>query len=117
MLLALDAQVHLRHCDVANHTTDNQASYTDEVLPLSEFFLDYKKTKLRAGSYVVAVHIPLMQANQHLYIYKISKRYEDDISACLLAAKVDVAADNMTIENARLGLGGMAAIPLLAEKN
>ncbi|MDN6307891.1 xanthine dehydrogenase small subunit [Psychrobacter sp.] len=116
VLLALDAQVHLRHCDVANHTTDNQASYTDEVLPLSEFFLDYKKTKLRAGSYVVAVHIPLMQANQHLYIYKISKRYEDDISACLLAAKVDVAADNMTIENARLGLGGMAAIPLLAEK-
>ncbi|MGO1781481.1 MAG: xanthine dehydrogenase small subunit, partial [Moraxellaceae bacterium] len=62
------------------------------------------------------VHIPLMQANQHLYIYKISKRYEDDISACLLAAKVDVAADNMTIENAKFGLGGMAAIPLLAEK-
>lgn len=113
ILLALDAHVHLHHC--ANEGgSDNQASYTDETLPLSEFFLDYKKTKLRPGSYVVAIHIPLMQDNQHLYIHKISKRYEDDISACLLAAKINLSADGMTIEHANLGLGGMAAIPLLA---
>lgn len=47
-------------------------------------------------------------------IYKISKRYEDDISACLLAAKIALSADGMTINDAKLGLGGMAAVPLLA---
>jgi xanthine dehydrogenase small subunit len=57
-----------------------------------------------------------MQDNQHLFIHKISKRYEDDISACLLAARIDVSADGTSIENAKLGLGGMAAIPLLATK-
>ncbi len=112
ILLALDAQVHLRHCDVVN----NDKPYIDETIPLSEFFLDYKKTKLRAGSYVVAIHIPLMQDHQHLYIHKISKRYEDDISACLIAARIDLSADGMTIEDAKIGLGGMAAIPLLAAK-
>ena len=106
VLLALDAKVHLRHCD--------GASAVDEILLLSEFFLDYKKTKLRAGSYVAAIHIPLMQDNQYLYIHKISKRYEDDISACLLAARIDLSADGSTIEDVKLGLGGMAAIPLLA---
>lgn len=115
ILLALDAQVHLRHCADASNSNDNHAAHTDEILPLSEFFLDYKKTKLRAGSYVVAIHIPLMQDNQYLYIHKISKRYEDDISACLLAARIDLSADGKTIEQANLGLGGMAAIPLLAE--
>ncbi|WP_201547336.1 xanthine dehydrogenase small subunit [Psychrobacter sp. Pi2-1] len=115
ILLALDASIHLRHCAPNRAESDNSDSiYIDEIIPLSEFFLDYKKTKLQAGSYVVAIHIPLMHDNQHLFIHKISKRYEDDISACLLAARIDISADGMTIENARLGLGGMAAIPLLA---
>ncbi len=119
ILLALDASIHLRHCapnskESGNDLDNSNSVYTDEVVPLSEFFLDYKKTKLQAGSYVVAIHIPLMHDNQHLFIHKISKRYEDDISACLLAARIDISADGMTIENAKLGLGGMAAIPLLA---
>ena len=121
ILLALDAHIHIRHCvaidDADNSNTNNdskQASCIDEIIPISEFFLDYKKTKLRAGSYVVSLHIPLLQEHQHLYIHKISKRYEDDISACLLAARLDLSADSMTIQNAKFGLGGMAAIPLLA---
>ncbi|MDX2372955.1 FAD binding domain-containing protein [Psychrobacter sp. PP-21] len=115
ILLALDASIHLRHC-ATNTEASSGSSHTDEIIPLSEFFLDYKKTKLQAGSYVVAIHIPLLQDNQHLFIHKISKRYEDDISACLLAARLDVSADGATIESAKLGLGGMAAIPLLATK-
>ncbi|MGP9557401.1 xanthine dehydrogenase small subunit [Psychrobacter sp. AOP7-A1-24] len=119
ILLALDASIHLRHCvpnreKSSSDSNNSDAIYTDEIIPLSEFFLDYKKTKLQAGSYVVAIHIPLIHDNQHLFIHKISKRYEDDISACLLAARIDVSADGMTIEDAKLGLGGMAAIPLLA---
>ena len=127
ILLALDAHIHLRHCAAvnngvhsaadntsANNVYSSQASCIDEIIPLSEFFLDYKKTKLRAGSYVASLHIPLMQDHQHLYIHKISKRYEDDISACLLAARIDLSADGMTIQDANFGLGGMAAIPLLA---
>ncbi|MCD1278942.1 molybdopterin dehydrogenase [Psychrobacter sp. CCUG 69069] len=127
ILLALDASIHLRHCALNRENSGGEAKtgseanksnalYTDEIIPLSEFFLDYKKTKLQAGSYVVAIHLPLMQDNQHLFIHKISKRYEDDISACLLAARIDVSADGTSIENAKLGLGGMAAIPLLATK-
>ncbi|WP_296243860.1 MULTISPECIES: xanthine dehydrogenase small subunit [unclassified Psychrobacter] len=114
VLLALDAHIHLRHCAAIENSGVDKGTYIDEIIPLQAFFLDYKKTKLRAGSYIVALHIPLMQDHQHLYIHKISKRYEDDISACLLAARIDLSVDGMTIENAKFGLGGMAAIPLLA---
>ena len=128
ILLALEALIHLRHCNPNNrdiggeeanakdkNNEHNQKPYVDEIIPLSEFFIDYKKTKLLAGSYIVAIHMPLMQANQHLFIHKISKRYEDDISACLVAVRIDLSADGMTIDHAKIGLGGMAAIPLLAK--
>lgn len=114
VLLALDAQVHLRHCDGVDDSNADTGACVDEIIPLVEFFLDYKKTKLRPGSYVAAIHIPLMKDNQHLFIHKISKRYEDDISACLLAARIDLSADGSTIDDVKFGLGGMAAIPLLA---
>ena len=113
ILLALDANIHIRHCDGNSDSSDQP--FVDEILPLSEFFLDYKKTKLRAGSYVVAIHIPLLQDNQHLFIHKISKRYEDDISACLVAVRLSLSADSTMIKNAKIGLGGMAAVPLLVE--
>lgn len=128
ILLALEARIHLRHCSPNNidvggedasakdeSNEHNKTSYVDEIIPLSEFFLDYKKTKLRAGSYIVAIHMPLMQDNQHLFIHKISKRYEDDISACLVAVRIDLSAEGMTIDHAKIGLGGMAAIPLLVK--
>jgi len=86
------------------------------MIPLADFFLDYKKTQLRAGSYVVAIHIPLMAEAQHLFIHKISKRYEDDISACLLAMRIDLSDDGQQIVDTRVGLGGMAAVPMLAEQ-
>lgn len=114
VLLALDAQIHLRHCAAIDGSDANKYGYIDEIIPLQAFFLDYKKTKLRAGSYIVALHIPLLQDHQYLYVHKVSKRYEDDISACLLAARIDLVADGLTIKDAKFGLGGMAAIPLLA---
>ena len=115
ILLALDASIHIRHCDGNDDSNNSDQPFVDEILPLSEFFLDYKKTKLRAGSYVVAIHIPLLQDNQHLFIHKISKRFEDDISACLVAVRLGLSADSMTIDDVKIGLGGMAAVPLLVE--
>jgi len=117
ILLALDARIHLRHCGADSDVNQVKATVPqDEMLPLADFFLDYKKTKLRAGSYVVAIHIPLMTPHQHLFIHKISKRYEDDISACLLAMRIDLSDDGQQIVDTRVGLGGMAAVPMLAEK-
>ena len=116
ILLALGARIHIRHCDGAdNNVASSDKPYIDEIMPLSEFFLDYKKTKLRAGSYVVAINIPLLQDNQQLFIHKISKRYEDDISACLVAVCLDLSANGTSIDNAKIGLGGMAAVPLLVK--
>lgn len=78
-------------------------------IALEKFFLDYKKTALQAGEFIAAVHIPLPTADSQLFAYKISKRIEDDISAVCMA--IDVTITNNTVDDIRIGLGGMAAIP------
>ncbi|WP_227429777.1 xanthine dehydrogenase small subunit [Psychrobacter sp. I-STPA6b] len=114
VLLALDAKIHLRHCATEEGAITTEVE--DEIIALSQFFLEYKKTRLRAGSYIVAIHIPIPTEHQYLFIHKISKRYEDDISACLLAMRIDIDKEGHRIVDARIGLGGMAAIPTLARQ-
>ena len=116
ILLALDAKIHIRRCTSdSSKSSANKETAIDEIMALKDFFISYKQTKLRAGSYILAVHIPLLKDHQQLTVHKISKRYEDDISACLLALRIDLNQSADKIVDARIGLGGMAEIPLLAK--
>lgn len=78
-------------------------------MPVQDFFLDYKKTALKAGEFIRGVWIPAPQPDEQLFIYKISKRIDDDISAVLAALWVKRDGDQIT--DCRLAYGGMAAIP------
>ena len=82
-------------------------------IKLKDFFLDYKKTDLQAGEYIRRIKIPKLKADQHLKVYKISKRLEDDISAVLAAFKVTLSEDKK-VTAISTGFGGMAAIPKAA---
>jgi xanthine dehydrogenase small subunit len=89
-------------------------------MPLNEFFLDYKKTEQKPGEYLRMIRIPRLQVNQHLKVYKISKRLEDDISAVLAAFKFTLADSVEGKEGEQIvtavssGFGGMAGIPKAA---
>ncbi|RQO61909.1 xanthine dehydrogenase small subunit [Paucibacter sp. KBW04] len=77
-------------------------------LPLQDFYLDYMKNALLPGEFVEAMHLPLPEATQPLRAYKISKRFDSDISAlcAVFALQLD---DDHTVRQARLVFGGMAA--------
>lgn len=83
-------------------------------VPLREFYLGYKKTVMAAGEYLAAIRVPKLGADEILWVHKVSKRYDDDISAVLFA--LYLKKDGETLMDARLACGGMAATPLLAEK-
>jgi xanthine dehydrogenase small subunit len=78
-------------------------------MPLEEFFIDYKKQDRSPGEFVRAVLLPKLAANQHFRCFKLSKRYESDISAVLGAMKLTL--DNRRIAGARIAFGGMAGTP------
>jgi len=97
-LLALGAELVLRN-DRATRT-----------LPLDAFYTGYQKTALAAGEFVSALRVPRPAGELRFRTYKVSKRYDQDISAVCAAFALRVAADG-TIGAARVAFGGMAATP------
>ncbi len=78
-------------------------------LPLQDFFLDYGKQDLRPGEYVRAILIPPLNPQTLFRTYKISKRFNQDISALCGAFAIDLKDDQVTA--ARVAFGGLAGTP------
>lgn len=78
-------------------------------IPLEDFFIDYGKQDLQPGECVSRVVLPLRQDNQLIAVYKISKRFEQDISAVCAAFSVELADGK--VKASRIAYGGMAAVP------
>jgi xanthine dehydrogenase small subunit len=78
-------------------------------MPLEDFFLAYGKQDRQPGEFVEAVEMPLSDDPHRLRCYKISKRFDQDISALCGCFNVTVA-DGIVVD-ARIAFGGMAATP------
>jgi xanthine dehydrogenase small subunit len=78
-------------------------------MPLEDFFLDYGKQDRRPGEFVVGVAVMKLRSDEHFRCYKVSKRFDEDISAVMGAFKLRVV-DGVVAE-ARVAFGGMAGIP------
>jgi xanthine dehydrogenase small subunit len=78
-------------------------------LPLENYFLDYGKQDRQPGEFVRVVRIPKYGEGEHFRCFKISKRFDSDISAVMGAFKLRL--DGTRIAGARIAFGGMAAIP------
>ena len=94
-LIALGARLHLRRGD----------SRRD--IALEDFFIAYGKQDRQPGEFVEAVSIP--RQPDRLRVYKLSKRFDQDISAVLGAFNVTLADGN--VAKARVAFGGLAGTP------
>jgi xanthine dehydrogenase small subunit len=78
-------------------------------LPLEAYFLAYGRQDRQPGEFVEAVIVPKLPANRLFRIYKLSKRFDQDISAVCAGISIGLEAGRVT--DARIAFGGMAAIP------
>jgi xanthine dehydrogenase small subunit len=102
-LIALDARVQLRRGRQVRS------------MPLQEFYIEYGKQKRDAGELVTSITIPRLGAGHIFRCYKITKRFDQDISSVMGAFRFTVDGDGM-ITDARLAYGGMAGVPKRATK-
>jgi xanthine dehydrogenase small subunit len=96
VLIALGARIVLRCGDRVRD------------MPLEDFYLDYMKNRLEPGEFVQAMVVPRRAARaQQVRVYKISKRFDCDISAVCAALAIELDGDSVVA--VRLAWGGMAA--------
>ncbi|MEY3003523.1 MAG: xanthine dehydrogenase small subunit [Pseudomonadota bacterium] len=94
-LIALGARLHLRQGD------------TRRSMALEDFFLDYGKQDRRAGEFVEAISLPVQPDG--LACYKLSKRFDQDISA--VCGAFNITRVEGRVVTARIAFGGMAGTP------
>jgi xanthine dehydrogenase small subunit len=94
-LIALGATLHLRRGDEMRS------------MPLEDFFIEYRKQDRRPGEFVAGVSFP--ENAPALRCYKISKRFDQDISA--VCGCFNVTVEGGVVTGARIAFGGMAGVP------
>ncbi|MDG3440004.1 xanthine dehydrogenase small subunit [Nitrospirillum amazonense] len=83
-------------------------------LPLQDYFLAYGKQDRQPGEFVESVTVPKPGKGDLFAAYKISKRFDQDISALCACFLVTVGDDGL-VTRARLAYGGMAGTPKRAD--
>jgi len=102
VLIALEAKLKLRKNSKVR------------LVKLEDFFVSYKKTILKKGEFIESIVIPKPTGKEQLITHKISKRYEDDISAVCMAINIAFSGDQP--KSIRIALGGMSGIPQRAHQ-
>ena len=97
VLIALDARIVLRR------------GPDTRTLALEDVYLDYMKNALAPGEFVERLIVPPQPEDMQLRAWKISKRFDSDISTVLMAAALRLDAQGL-VRDVRLVFGGMAAI-------
>jgi xanthine dehydrogenase small subunit len=102
LLIALGARVVL------------QSLHGRRELPVEDFYIGYRKNVLAPGELLTWIKVPRPQAGEQLRAYKISKRYDDDISAVCLVVSMHV--EDGVVSHVSIGAGGVAATPVRARQ-
>jgi xanthine dehydrogenase small subunit len=99
-LIALGARVIVRGGDI------------EREMPLEDLYLAYQKKDMAEHEFVVGLKVPTRggaRKNLRFRTYKLSKRFDSDISA--VCAAFSYIADGDAIREPRIAFGGMAATP------
>jgi xanthine dehydrogenase small subunit len=101
VLLALGASLSLRRGEARRR------------LALEDFYLGYQKTAQQPGEFLEAIHVPNAEPEAELGAYKVSKRFDQDISAVCMCFKLrrDGRGSDARVLDVRIGCGGVAATP------
>ncbi len=83
-------------------------------MPLEALYTGYRKNVMQPDEVLGWIKLPLPTAQEFSRVYKISKRYDDDISAVCLA--ISLHRTDQQITGLSIGVGGVAATPVRAIK-
>ena len=83
-------------------------------MPLEALYTGYRTNVMASDELLAWIKVPLPVDGEFARVYKISKRFDDDISAICLAVNLRIEGDRVVA--ASIGVGGVAATPVRARR-
>ena len=81
---------------------------------IKNFFKGYRKNILKKDEIILSIEIPYPNKKNKIFSWKLSKRYEQDISTISLA--INIQTQKNIIKEIRMAAGGVAATPKSLDK-
>ena len=83
---------------------------------LEDYYIEYGRQDRRAGEFIESIFVPAPGPGSEFRCYKLSKRFDQDISAVCGAFAMTFADEGGTrvVRDARIAFGGMAGTPMRA---
>jgi len=78
-------------------------------MSINDFYLDYQKTALQPGEFLERILVPLRGKDTHVQSYKVSKRFDQDISA--ICGAYLLRRNGVAIADLKIAYGGLATVP------
>jgi xanthine dehydrogenase small subunit len=83
-------------------------------MPVEDFYTGYRKNVLAGDEVLAWIKVPHPAEGEFMRVYKISKRFDDDISAVCLAIRMHL--EDGRVAAISIGAGGVAPTPARATK-
>ncbi len=99
---------------VAGTTLLLRSQQGEREVTLEDFYIDYQVKDLKPGEFVAKIRIPRPAANSILRSHKLSKRFDQDISAVCSAYRLELDGDKVAAF--AMACGGLAATIKRASK-
>jgi xanthine dehydrogenase small subunit len=106
LLIALGANVVLMRM--------HKGKIAHREMPLEALYTGYRKNVMAPDEVLAWIKVPKAVPDERSSVYKISKRFEDDISAVCLAVNLQI--EGGVVRQASIGAGGVAATPVRARQ-
>jgi xanthine dehydrogenase small subunit len=81
---------------------------------IKNFFKDYRKNILKKDEIISSLELPIANKKNKIFSWKLSKRYDQDISTISLAINIQI--QNNIVKELYIAAGGVAATPKLLDK-
>ncbi|WP_439517514.1 xanthine dehydrogenase small subunit [Hydrogenophaga sp.] len=108
LLIALGANVVLMRWDA------KRGAIAHREMPLEHLYTGYRQNVMKPDELLCWIKVPRPVKGETAKVYKISKRFDDDISAVCLAIRMTV--EDGTVKAVSIGAGGVAATPVRARQ-
>ena len=83
-------------------------------MPLEQLYTGYRQNVMALDEVLAWIKVPKPAPAEFLRVYKISKRFDDDISAICLGLSLQI--EKGVVTKMSIGVGGVAATPVRAAK-
>ena len=87
----------------------------DKFIAVEDLFADYRKTVLGPNDILSYINIPLLEKETEFFSWKISKRYDQDITTVSMSATVNCNSIGL-IKSCKICFGGLASIPIRTKR-